>query len=104
MYAIMPEKSQKRKLRSNPCSSNSDVEVSSVFNEENLQLSEKELEDISNKIEKKISKRLRDAEFVQREILGLIENFSSKVDSLSSTASEQACTTSRFENNEDLEG
>ena len=65
----MPEKTNKRKLRSAPTSSHSDVEVASLSNDEKLQLSEQDFEDISNEIENKISKRLQDAEFGQREIL-----------------------------------
>ena len=44
--------------------------------------------DISNKIENRLSKRLRDAEFGQREILRIIENAASKVDGLSNSATE----------------
>ena len=60
----MSEKFHKRKLRSDP--SNSESEVASSSNEKNLNFSEQDFEDISNKIENKISKRLRDAEFGQR--------------------------------------
>ena len=95
----MPEKSQKRKLRSDLKSSHSDVQVASFYNEENRQLSERDFEDISNKIENKISRRLRDAELGQRENLGLIEYLSSKVNSLSRTSCEQACSASVTENN-----
>ena len=77
-----------------------DVEVARSSNDENFQLSKRDFEDISNKIENKISKRIRDTEFSQREILSLIENLSSKVDNLSSAASEQGCLTARTENNE----
>ena len=80
----MPEKSHKRKLRSDPSSNQSGLQAFS--DEENLHLSEQDFEDISNKRENKISKRLRDAEFGQREILRLIKNLSSKVDNLSSTS------------------
>ena len=73
-----PEKSQKRKLRSDHCTSQPpDIELTSLSNEENLQLSERDFEDISKKIENEISKRLRDTEFIQREILRLIDNLSS---------------------------
>ena len=61
-------------------------------------LSEKDFEDISNKIENKISKHLRDTELNQREILRLIESLSSKVDNLSSVNSEQGYLTTRTEN------
>ena len=90
------------KARSDHCNSNSQIEVASFSNEENHQLSERYFEDISKKIENKFSKRLRDAEFGQREVLRLIENLSSKVDSLSSATSEQACSTSRSENSENV--
>ena len=65
----MPEKTNKRNIRSEPTSSLSDVEVASLSNDEQLQLSEQDFEDISNEIENKILKRLQDAEFDQREIL-----------------------------------
>ena len=98
---------QKRTFRSDPCNSQPDIELTSLSNEENLQLSEKDFEYISNKIANKISKRLRDTEFCQREILRLIESLSSRVDNLSSVDSEQDHPTTRTENNknttEDLE-
>ena len=98
----MPEKSHKRILKSDPSSGHSDVEVASLSNDENIQLSERTFEDISNKIENKISKRLRDAEFGQREILRLIENLSSKVYNLSSASSEQGCSAVTIEHNENV--
>ena len=79
------------------------MEVARFSNAENVQLSEGDFEDISNKIENKISKRLRDAEFGQREILRLIENLSSKVDNLSSTSCEQGCSAVRIERNENVQ-
>ena len=94
----MPEKSQKRKLRSDQSTSQFDIETASSINDENAVLSEKDFEDISNKIENKISKRLRDTELNQREILKLIESLSSKVDNLSSVNSEQGYLTTRTEN------
>ena len=89
----MPEKSHKRKLRSDSSNSQSDIEIASSSDEERLHLSEQDFEDISNKIENNASKRLRDAEFGQLEILRLIENLSSKVDNLSGSSSEQGCST-----------
>ena len=86
---IKPKKSHKRKLRSDPSNSQSDIEDANFSNEENLHLAEQVFDDISNKTENKILKRLRDAEFGQREILRLIEKLSSKVDTLSGTSSEQ---------------
>ena len=94
----MPEKSQKRKLRSDQSTSQFDIETASSINDENAVLSERDFEDISNKIENKISKRLRDTELNQREILNLIESLSSKVDNLSSVNSEQGYLTTRTEN------
>ena len=95
----MPERSQKRKLRSDQSTSQIDEEVASSTNDENTLLSDRDFEDISNKIENKISKRLKDTELNQREILKLIENLSSKVDNLSSTCSERGCLTNRVANN-----
>ena len=79
----MPEKSQKRKLRSDQGTSQEEIENCNASNDENVSLSEQDFEDISNKIENRLSKRLRDTEFGQREILRLIENLASKVDNLS---------------------
>ena len=94
----MPERSQKRKLRCDQSTSQLEVETASSINDENTVLSEKDFEDISNKIENKISKRLRDTELNQREILKLIESLSSKVDNLSSVNSEQGYLATRTEN------
>ena len=95
----MPERSQKRKLRSDQSTSQIDEEVASSTNDKNTLLSDRDFEDISNKIKNKISKRLKDTELNQREILKLIENLSSKVDNLSSTSSERSCSTNRVTNN-----
>ena len=84
----MPEKSQKRKLRSDQSSSLENAEITSQVSDENTYLTEQDFSDISNKIENRLSKRLRDAEFGQREILRLIENLTSKVDDLSNSATE----------------
>ena len=99
----MTEETHKRKLRSDLASSHSDVEVASLPNDENFQLSEQDFEDISNKIENKISKRLQDAEFGQGEILRLIENISSKVDNISSASSEQICSAVRTDHNKNVQ-
>ena len=93
----MPEKSQKRKLRSDQGTSQEEVENCNVSNDENVSLSEQDFEDISNKIENRLSKRLRDTEFGQREILRLIENLASKVDNLSNSVSEQCNSAVHFE-------
>ena len=94
----MPERSQKRKLRSDQSTSQIDEDVASLANDQNTLLSDKDFEDISNKIENKISKRLRDTELNQREILKLIESLSSKVDNLSNVSSERGCLTDRVGN------
>ena len=94
----MLERSQKRKLRSDQSTSQLDEEVASSTNDENALLSGRNFEDISNKIENKISKRLRDTELNQREILKLIESLSSKVDNLSNVSSERGCLTDRVVN------
>ena len=94
----MPERSQKRKLRSDQSTSQTEEDVASSTNDENTLFSNKDFEDISNKIENKISKRLRDTELNQREILKLIENLSSKVVNLSSGSIERGCLTTRTEN------
>ena len=70
----MPEKSQKRKLRSDQSSSLENAEITSQVSDENTYLTEQDFSDISNKIENRLSKRLRDAEFGQRENSRLIEN------------------------------
>ena len=84
----MPEKTQKRKLRSDQSTSQVEVENCNYLNDENASISEQDFEDLSNKVENRLSKRLRDTEFGQRESLRLIENLTSKVDSLSNPASE----------------
>ena len=94
----MPERSQKQKLRCDQSTSQLDEEVASSTNDENALLSDRDFEDISNKIENKISKRLRDTELNQREILKLIESLSSKVDNLSNVSSERGCLTDRVVN------
>ena len=93
----MPEKSQKRKLRSDQGTSQEEIENCNASNDENVSLSEQDFEDISNKIENRLSKRLRDTEFGQREILRLIENLASKVDNLSNSVSEQCSSAAHFE-------
>ena len=94
----MPERSQKRKLRSEQSTSQLDEELASSTNDENALLSDRDFEDISNKIENKISKRLRDTELNQREILKLIESLSPKVDNVSNVSSERGCLTDRVVN------
>ena len=80
----MPEKTQKKKLRSDQSTSQIDEEIASLTNDENVLLSDRDFEDISSKVENRLSKRLRETEVNQREILKLIGNLSSKVDNLTS--------------------
>ena len=93
----MPEKTQKRKLGSDQSTSQIDEEIASSTNNENVLLSDRDFEDISGKVENRLSKRLRDTEVNQREILKLIENLSSKVDSLTSVNLGQNFLTARTE-------
>ena len=96
----MPQSSQKRKLRSDPSTSQEENVISSPSVHENRCLSEGDCEGFSNEIENRISKRLRDTEFGQRQILRLTENLSCKVDRLSNTLSEQRCPAVRLESEE----
>ena len=71
----MPEKTQKRKLRKDPPSDHEMVETTSSIADENTSLFERDFEGITNNLENTMSKRLRDTEHSQREILRLIEKF-----------------------------
>ena len=97
IFTKMPEKTQKRKLRSDQSTSQIDEEIASSTNDANVLLSDRDFEDISSKVENRLSKRLRDTEVNQREILKLIENLSSKVDNLTSVNLEQNFSTPRTE-------
>ena len=101
----MLERSQKRKLRIDPPDDHELAEESSLQSDENNCISQQDFEDISSKVENKLSKRLRDIEHCQREILNLIENLSAKVDSLSNpTPLEPDCLSSKTEFNSNLQG
>ena len=93
----MPQKSRERKLRSDQSSSQENVEISSQVSDENTCPTEQDFSDISKKIENRLPTRLRDTEFSQREFFRLIENLTSKVDSLSKPTSEQSGPALRFE-------
>ena len=93
----MPEKTQKRKLRSDQSTSQVEIENYKFPNDKKASLSEQDFEDIYSEVENRLSKRLMDTEFGQREILRLIENLTSKVDSLSNPASEQRSSALRCE-------
>ena len=70
----MPEKTQKRKLRSDQSTSQIDEEIASSTNDENV-LSDRDFEDIPSKVENRLSKRLRDTEVNQREITKIDRKF-----------------------------
>ena len=69
------------------------IETTGSKAEEHPCLSERAFEDITNKLEIGIGKRLRDTEHSQREILRLRENVSSRLP----TSLEQGCSNSRID-------
>ena len=80
----MPERSSKRKARRDSESSSlNETETASQRTENVLSFPDRDFSEISEKIEKSVSKRIKDTEIGQREILKLIKNLSSKIDSLS---------------------
>ena len=79
----MPERSSKRKARrDSPVGSLDKPESSSMRTENAPSLSDKDFTELSEKIEKSVSKRIKDIEVGQREILKMIENLTSKIDTL----------------------
>ena len=79
----MPEKSSKRKaMRDSPSSSPGEPEASSLRTENVPSTSDRDFPELSEKIEKSVCRRIKDTETGQREILKIIENLSSKIDSL----------------------
>ena len=79
----MPERSSKRKARrDSPVNSLDEPEPSSMRTENTPSLSDRDFAELSEKIEKSVSKRIKDTEVGQREILKMIENLTSKVDTL----------------------
>ena len=79
----MPERSSKRKARrDSPVNSLGEPESSSMGTENTPSLSDKDFAGLSEKIEKSVSKRIKDTEVGQREILKMIENLFSKIDTL----------------------
>ena len=80
----MPERSSKRKARRDSVSSSlGEPEAASQRTENVPSISDRDFSEISEKIEKSVGRRIKDAETGQREILKMIENLSSKIDSLS---------------------
>ena len=79
----MPERSSKRKARRESMTSSVDEPECSSMRTENVpSISDKDFADLSEKIEKSMSERIKDAETGQREIIKMIENLTSKIDSL----------------------
>ena len=80
----MPDRSSKRKARRDSVSSSlGEPEAASHRTENAPSISDRDFSEISEKIEKSVGRRIKDAETGQREILKMIENLSSKIDSLS---------------------
>ena len=80
----MPERSSKRKARRDSVTSSlGQPEATSLRTENVPSISDRDFSELSEKIEKSVTRRIRDAEVGQREILKMIENLSSKIDSLS---------------------
>ena len=79
----MPERSSKRKARRESITCSVDEPECSSMRTGNVpSISDKDFADLSEKIEKSVSKRIKDTETGQREILKMIENLTSKIDSL----------------------
>ena len=79
----MPERSSKRKARRDSVSSSlGEPEAASQWTENVPSISDRDFSEISENIEKSVGRRIKDAETGQREILKMIENLSSKIDSL----------------------
>ena len=98
------EKSQNRKLRRDPVEDSDLVESSSTPTDEINCISEQDFEEITSKVENKMSKRLKETEHCQREIPKLIENLSAKVDNLTNSSSvDPGCSSSRTETHENLQ-
>ena len=80
----MPERSSKRKARRDSVTSSlSEPEATSLRTENVPSISDRDFSELSEKIEKSVTRRIKDTEVGQREILKMIENLSSKIDSLS---------------------
>ena len=80
----MPERSSKRKARRDSVTSSlGEPEATSLRTENVPSISDRDFSELSEKIEKSVTRRIKDAEVGQREILEMIENLSSKIDSLS---------------------
>ena len=84
----MPERSSTKKARRDSLTSSLGEPESSSLRKENIpSISDREFSEISEKIKKSICRRINDTETGHREIRKMIENLSSKVDSLSGQTS-----------------
>ena len=84
----MPERSSKRKVRRESITSSVDEPECSSMRTGNVpSISDKDFADLTEKIEKSVNKRIQDTETGKREILKMIENLSSKIDSLTDKTS-----------------
>ena len=80
----MPERSSERKARRDSVTSSlGEPEATSLRTENVPSISDRDFSELSEKIEKSVTRRIKDTEVGQREILKMIENLSSKIDSLS---------------------
>ena len=84
----MPERSSKRKARCESITSSVDEPECSSMRTGNVRsFPDKDFADLTEKIGKSVNKRIKDTETGQREILKMIENLSSKIDSLTDKTS-----------------
>ena len=87
----MHARSSKRKARRDlPASSVEDPETASLRTENIPSISDKDFSENTERVEKSAGKILKETEIGQREIIKLIENLSSQMDSLSSRTPETA--------------
>ena len=83
----MPERSSKRKAgRDSSASSLDEPEAAGQRTKNVASISDKDFSEISEKVAKSVSGRIKETETNQREILKMIENLSSKIDTLSGRA------------------
>ena len=80
----MPERTLRRKTRRDSLTSSvEEPENTSARTEHEQSISDRDLSKISEKVERSVCRMIRETETNQREILKMIENLSSKIDSLS---------------------
>ena len=85
----MQEKALKGKTRRDfPTSTVGEPEATSLRTENEQSISDRDFSEISEKVEWSVCRRIKETETNQREILRMIENLSSKIDSLSEKNSE----------------